>query len=485
MKNYLMKRFEILRKETELNSIIVWPDVPYWLYLSDETIKIIQIISKHSSYSAMIEEIKLSFGTNADFSALNQLFDELCYAGVIVSPTEKENISQNYYVIRTVTINITDVCNLYCKHCYINSSSQRNQFMSLHQAKVVIDSIVPYMTPSCSVIVSGGEALLNPDCIEILNYISSTGKGKITLVTNGTTVTEALAEKLSKIQRLSVQVSLDGATPSVHEAIRGKSTFSKTIQGINFLTKYHIRLVLSPMVTEALLNQLEDYFSLAKKLNAIAVFLQPINNVGRARQNKLHRVRDVYVLNKLIELYEKNPDILKFVPGSLEAKYISSICLLSKCNNCGVGSTTLLIQPNGDLYPCPNNINSYMFLGNIFSDSFSAIWNNSKVLRELRNIDVDKNLSSDCKNCVVKHFCGGGCRGVTLQNTNNLYAKSPICAFEKEQRIEMIWIAAQKPNIFAHEVSRSLDAINNDIIETANVIKALGYQEEVYHEENI
>ena len=220
MENYLMKRFEILRKETELNSIIVWPDVPYWLYLSDETIKIIQIISKHSSYSAMIEEIKLSFGTNADFSALNQLFDELCYAGVIVSPTEKENISQNYYVIRTVTINITDVCNLYCKHCYINSSSQRNQFMSLHQAKVVIDSIVPYMTPSCSVIVSGGEALLNPDCIEILNYISSTGKGKITLVTNGTTVTEALAEKLSKIQRLSVQVSLDGATPSVHEAIR-------------------------------------------------------------------------------------------------------------------------------------------------------------------------------------------------------------------------------------------------------------------------
>lgn len=29
MENYLMKRFEILRKETELNSIIVWPDVPY------------------------------------------------------------------------------------------------------------------------------------------------------------------------------------------------------------------------------------------------------------------------------------------------------------------------------------------------------------------------------------------------------------------------------------------------------------------------
>ena len=144
------------------------------------------------------------------------------------------------------------------------------------------------------------------------------------------------------------------------------------------LKEQNMRVVLSPMVTENLLNQLSDYFVLAKQLNAIAVFLQPINNVGRARTNGLKRVRDVIVLRKLIEIYESDPEILKLVPGSLEAKYISSICLLSKCNNCGVGSTTLLIQPNGDLYPCPNNINLKMRLGNIFVDSFNEIWNHSK-----------------------------------------------------------------------------------------------------------
>ncbi len=477
MEKYFMHHFEILRKKEETNSIVIWPDVPYWLYLDEFTTKVIQVISQFSEYNELIKSLHTLFPNSIIDKQIKDLFDELHYARVITFPGETEVIEPTYYVIRTVTMNITDVCNLFCKHCYIDSSSHGTQFMSLDQAKLVVDTIYPYMTPSCSFIVSGGEALLNPACIDILKYISSRGKGKITLVTNGTTITSQIAKELGKINRLSVQVSLDGATADVHENIRGKGTFERTIRGIQLLKEQNMRVVLSPMVTENLLNQLSDYFVLAKQLNAIAVFLQPINNVGRARTNGLKRVRDVIVLRKLIEIYESDPEILKLVPGSLEAKYISSICLLSKCNNCGVGSTTLLIQPNGDLYPCPNNINLKMRLGNIFVDSFNEIWNHSKILLELRSIDVDKNLSPDCRNCIVKHFCGGGCRGVTFQNTNDLYGKSPICKFEKEQRVEMLWIAAKKPDIFAYEVSRSLDSINNDIIETANLVQEL--QQEV------
>lgn len=468
-----MKQFQVLRKKEELNAIVIWPDVPYWLYLDGLTVKVVQVISQYSKYNELLEAIRNVLGDTFDEKELKDFFDELHYAGVIAFSGETETNGPTHYVIRNVTMNITDVCNLFCKHCYIDSSSRGTQFMSFEQAQKIVDTIYPYMTPSCSFIVSGGEALLNPACIYILKYISNRGKGKITLVTNGTTITAKIAEELAKIDRLSVQVSLDGATADVHEDIRGKGTFKRTIQGIEFLKQQNMRVVLSPMVTYNLLNQLEEYFAFAKKINAIAVFLQPINNIGRARANGLERVRDILALNKLIEIYERDPEILRLVPGSLEAKYISSICLLSKCNNCGVGSTTLLIQPNGDLYPCPNNINSRMKLGNIFVDFFDEIWNHSEILQELRDIDVDKNLSHDCRRCVVKHFCGGGCRGVTFQNTNDLYGKSPICRFEKEQRIEMLWIAATKPEIFAYEVSRSLEAINNDIVETSDLVKEL------------
>ena len=75
------------------------------------------------------------------------------------------------------------------------------------------------------------------------------------------------------------------------------------------------RIILSPMVTEGLLNELEEYFEIAKRVKAVAVFLQPINNVGRARENGMKRVRDVLVLNRLVEIYEKNPEILKICSG--------------------------------------------------------------------------------------------------------------------------------------------------------------------------
>ena len=67
----------------------------------------------------------------------------------------------------------------------------------------------------------------------------------------------------------------------------------------------------------------------------------------------------------------------------------------------------------------------------------------------------------------------GGCRGVTYQNTGDIHGKTPKCAFEKEQRIEMIWLAAKKPHIFEHEVVHSLEEVNNDIVETAETVSYL------------
>ena len=243
IKKYLTKiKFtKIIKKleENEENKIIIWPDVPYWLYVNNDTQKIIQIISEHSNFNEMAKAVKLYFSEKVYEDELQSLFEELCEAKVIEHGMEDEEIKDpnTHYIIRTVTLNITDKCNLFCKHCYIGASSRKVQFMKLQDAKKVVDAIWPYMNPSCSFIVSGGEALLNPDCIEILEYITSRGKGKINLVTNGTTITPELADKLSKIRGLSIQVSLDGATEKVHEAIRGKGSYKNTMRGLQLLAE--------------------------------------------------------------------------------------------------------------------------------------------------------------------------------------------------------------------------------------------------------
>jgi radical SAM protein with 4Fe4S-binding SPASM domain len=293
-------------------------------------------------------------------------------------------------------------------------------------------------------------------------------------VTNGTLITSEIAKSLKSINNLSIQISLDGYSKDVHEMIRGKNTYNKTIKGIKLLVSEGHQVYLSPIVTSELFNELKDYFYLAKELGVMAVFLQPINDVGRAKTNDMKRVNDAEVFKKLVELYEDDPELIKYIPGTLECKYVTNIKLLNKCMYCGTGSATLTIQPDGTCYPCPNNICSQMKIGNILTDDFEKLWYHSPILARLRNLNVDTNLAIECSECIVKHFCGGGCRGVTLQNTGDISGLSPYCNYEKAQRIEMLWVAAQKPYLFESEVSRTLHNDELSELETKEVLLALG-----------
>ena len=70
-------------------------------------------------------------------------------------------------------------------------------------------------------------------------------------------------------------------------------------------------------------------------------------------------------------------------------------------------------------------------------------------------ISVNKNLPSKCAECEVKLFCGGGCRGVAIKSTGNLYGMSPECESSKNRLIEMIWTAAKEPDLFNYEIERN------------------------------
>lgn len=459
-----LKSYEVLSKEDNNNKIVIWPDLPFWLYVNEDTVTFINEINGLSQ-----AEIYERYGYDNVADIVSVLVD----SGVLSNDDTEIDRNVMLNVIQYITFNITDSCNLFCKHCYIEASEKKYAFMKLEEAKLIIDKLVPYMIPSCNVIVSGGEALLNPDCVDILKYFNQVGKGLLTLVTNGTTITPNLSNKLKEVNNLTVQVSLDGATKKTHELIRGSGTFERTLKGIRILAEDHHRIYLSPIVTQGLYEEIDDYFFLAERYNVTAIFLQPVISVGRAKENNILRVDDSLVFEKVIEFYEKNPDLKKKIPGSLEVKYLTSIKVLDSCSYCGTGTATLLVQPDGDLYPCPNNIRDNMKIGNVLKGDLKELWFNSPVLQKLRKINVDKNLHIKCRKCAVKRFCGGGCRGAAYQNAGNIYAISPTCEFEKRQRIAMLWCAAEKPELFADEVSRTIEISNQRIAETIDLIETL------------
>lgn len=476
-----LKRYEVLEKEEFDNKIVIWPDLPYWIYVTPETVEILNVIDGEI-YENILQKIWKKLGLQIEEKELLDFLELLKLANVLESENflnhEKRTEEDNFnFLIRYITLNITDKCNLFCKHCYIEASNKKTEYLSFDDAKKIIDSISCFMINGCNIIVSGGEAILNPDCINIMRYINFKGKGKITLVSNGTLFTDKMIEELKTINGLSVQISLDGFSKKVHESIRGKDTYEKTIQSIKKLRSNNIQVYLSPMVTEPFFEEIEEYFSLAKELGAISVFLQPVNSVGRAKKNNIKRVNDAKVFRKIVELYKKDPELEKYVPGTLEMKYLASIHLLEKCHYCGTGSGSIAIQPNGDFYPCPNTICSELKIGNILTDDFSKLWLNSPVLCKLRGLNVNTNLNEKCSECCVKLFCGGGCRGVALQNSGDIHALSISCEYEKEQRIEMLWTAATNTDLFKNEINRifkNLELLSKDQEETRIELKEKG-----------
>ncbi len=451
-----LKPYSILEKIEDENKIVIWSQLPFWLYINQPTVELLDYINGISIID-LVSVVRHKYDIEPDIDELMSLINILhdaCALSYEGQNNELDIKEPKDFFIQYLTFNITNACNLYCSHCYIDASNLKKQYMTFEDAKKIIDKISPYMIESCRINVSGGEALMNKDVYEILEYFAYKGYDRINLVSNATLITKDIAIRLKRISNLKIQVSLDGATKNTHEKIRGKNTYEKTIDGIKCLVEEGHKVHLSPMITHDFFAEIEQYFYLAKELGIKAVFLQPVICIGRAKENKLERVNDAVVFKKVVEMYEDDPDLINYIPGTLEAMYISNIKLLNRMINCGTGTGTLAIQPNGDCYPCANTIHSTMNCGNILDNDFLNIWKESPILKDLRKIHINKNLDKQCAECTVRHFCGGGCRGQALANTGDIYALSCSCNFEREQLIEMLWVAATKPQMFDSEVLR-------------------------------
>ncbi len=134
------------------------------------------------------------------------------------------------------SIELTPRCNLRCKHCYLPLSQRVNgggEELSLQEIQQIFSEIAE---AGCLwLLLTGGEPLLRPDFLDI--YDDAKRKGFIiTLFTNGTLMTEAIADHLAEWRPFSTQVTLYGATQQTYERVTGiPGSFARCMRGIELL----------------------------------------------------------------------------------------------------------------------------------------------------------------------------------------------------------------------------------------------------------
>jgi hypothetical protein len=147
--------------------------------------------------------------------------------------------------------NTGTLCNITCRHCYIDSSptNDRLTYLSLSDVAQFLDELDATGQRPREIGFTGGEPFMNPDIIAILDQTLARGHQALVL-TNAMRPMRRHDGALLDLKarygaKLMFRVSLDHPTQARHDAERGDGSFAKTCDGITFLSDHGFRIAIA------------------------------------------------------------------------------------------------------------------------------------------------------------------------------------------------------------------------------------------------
>src|SRR5580692_9957705 len=165
-----------------------------------------------------------------------------------------------------LTWELTYACNLACVHCLSSSGRRDPAELSTAECKAVIDELERMQV--FYVNIGGGEPTVRPDFWELVDYATAHHVG-VKFSTNGIKITPAVASKLAASDYVDVQISLDGATAEVNDAVRGAGSFATARRAMGHLAEASFRgFKISVVVTRQNAGQLDEFKAIADRYGA-------------------------------------------------------------------------------------------------------------------------------------------------------------------------------------------------------------------------
>jgi mycofactocin radical SAM maturase len=314
-----------------------------------------------------------------------------------------------------VTWEISLKCNLQCVHCLSDSGEASRDELTHGECLELIDQLTALKV--FQVNIGGGEPFMREDFLDLLSY--SHEKGLVTCVsTNGTMVDPSLAKRLSSLMRLYLQVSLDGATLEVNDAIRGKGTYQKILYGMDCLATEGVPFSINTVLTRTNFSQLETLRKMASEYHA-ELRVSRFRPSGRGKTSKVYLGPTKDQLETFSTWLDEH-DLVR--TGD------SFFCLTSEnrrrkgLDMCGASKMTCCISPMGQVYPCAFLQEEPFLVGNIRDSSFKDLWDSSPVFNRFRSLDV-----KSCMDCYRFDSCRGGCPAVAYHTFDDISMPDPEC----------------------------------------------------------
>ncbi|MBA2718158.1 MAG: radical SAM protein [Chloroflexi bacterium] len=187
-------------------------------------------------------------------------------------------------------------CNLSCDYCCVVAGPRVDpRRLADERVRSLVDQAVTHGMDA--VFLTGGEPTLRPELPELIRYI--TDRLPLTLLTNAMLLRgsrwDGLRALIEAGRPITFQVSLDSATPALHDAHRGAGAHVAALRGIRTLIAAGARVRLAASLPEAALAEIPALHGLADELGIAPDdrIFRPIALRGAASEGEPIRQQDV------------------------------------------------------------------------------------------------------------------------------------------------------------------------------------------------
>ena len=305
---------------------------------------------------------------------------------------------------------LTDRCNLACAYCYLGQN-KRPAGAGKDMPFDLIDRAVSLWMRNPKkwrIQITGGEPFLARDALgyaaKRIREISA--KAPVSVQTNATLL-EDRDMKLIKDFNLEVGVSLDG-DPGIQNEVRGKA--AETFRGIKLLEKAGIPFNVTCVVSSANADRLHRLaLALGGFSMAGGIGFDLLVHKGRAKETGISQaspdqlaagVQKLKSAFKLINAGRKTPLVLREMEKIKQARQgniPSAFC------HAATGKS-LLVTPEGDLYPCSQTAFDPAFYQGSLSEGKETGTEKRPAWPSLK-----ERAQGHCPSCSLKAACPGEC----------------------------------------------------------------------------
>jgi MoaA/NifB/PqqE/SkfB family radical SAM enzyme len=258
-------------------------------------------------------------------------------------------------------LELTYGCNWRCVFCY-NPRHHDLRRLELREWDDVLDDLRELGT--LTVTLTGGEPLTSPDFLPVARAVRERAMA-LRVFTNGSLIDEPMAAAIAELRPLAVELSLHGATAATHDRTTQRpGSFAAVWEAVARLRRVEAPTVLKTPLTSWNEAELDGIVELAAgagvplRLDATIVPRDDGDRAPLAWSASADGTRRLYrLLSSRGELAAEE----RRAGGS----------------NCGLGTMTLAVDPEGNVYPCLQWRQSS--LGNVRHAPLRRLWRQSAV----------------------------------------------------------------------------------------------------------